>query len=131
MIRVNVVLLLITPAQGQEALLRWKNGDVLSGKLLESGPGQIRWSSPIFADELVVDTNALESIVFPKGTVHATETFRVGTVSDDVWTADLVGSDENSFVFSSKRYGKVRVNRAAIYSLSRLANPNLAFDGSQ
>ena len=53
-------------AQAQEAaaFLRWKNGDVLAGKLLESESGQIRWSSPIFSDDLVVDSKALESIVF-------------------------------------------------------------------
>jgi len=126
-----LVWLLIAPAQGQESLLRWNNGDALPGTLLQSKPGQIHWSSSIFADKLVADSKTLESIVFPKQTVEPTEAFRVGTVAGDVWTADLVGSDEDAFLFSSKRYGRVRVNRDAIYSLNRLANPNLAFDGSQ
>ena len=48
------------PAQAQEttALLRWKNGDVLPGKLLDSTQDQVRWSSPHFADDLLVDSGA-------------------------------------------------------------------------
>jgi hypothetical protein len=124
-------LLLMVPCQGQEALLRWDNGDVLPGKLLQSGPGQIRWSSPIFSDDLLVDTNALASIVFPVDTVYPTEAFRVCTISGDVFNADIIGSDERTLQLFSKRYGQVRVERDAVYSLNRLSNPNLAFDGSQ
>jgi len=128
-----VLVLLIAPAQGRQtrAVLRWNNGDVLAGRLLESKSGRIRWSSPIFSDALVVDSNALESITFPAQMVQPTEAFRIGTVSGDVFTADLVGSDEDTFHFTSKRYGKVRVNRDAVYSLNRRIHPNLIFDGSQ
>ncbi len=126
-----LLLSLSTPAQGQDAILRWNNGDVLPGRLLQSESGQVRWSSAIFSDDLLVDHQALESIGFPKQAGHATEAFRVGTVSGDVFVADLVGSDDNSLVFSSKRLGKLRVDRDTIYSLNRLSSPNLAFDGSQ
>jgi len=111
--------------------LRWNNGDGLPGRLLESKSGQIRWFSPIFADELVVDTEALAAIVFPGQNVQGTEIFRVGTTSGDVFTADLVGSDGNTFLFSSRRYGEVRVGRDAVYSLQRRVHANLVFDGSQ
>lgn len=123
----------VAPLQAQETapLLRWKNGDVLPGKLLGSGPDQIRWSSPHFSEGLTVDTEALDSVNFPKQSVQPTEIFRVGTVSGDFWNADLIGSDENTFLFSSQRYGQFRVNRNAVYSLNRRAHPNLAFDGSQ
>jgi len=126
-----LALLLTASTQGQESLLRWRNGDVLPGQLLQSGPGQIRWSSPVFSDDVLVDTNALASIVFPVDTVYPTEAFRVCTTSGDVFSADIIGSDERSLHLSSKRYGRVRVERDAVYSLNRLSNPNLAFDGSQ
>ena len=111
--------------------MRWNNGDVLSGVLLPSESGQIRWSSPIFADELAVDTNALASIDFPTQSVQATEAFRIGTVAGDVFTADLMGSSENSLLFSSQRHGRFQVRWDLIYSLRRIANPNLVFIGSQ
>ncbi|MCP4453496.1 MAG: hypothetical protein GY809_18710, partial [Planctomycetes bacterium] len=121
----------MAPARGQEALLRWHNGDVLPGRLLPSESGQVRWSSAVFSDNLVVDARVLEAIVFPDSTEQPTEAFRVGTVSGDVFVADLVGSDEDAFQFVSERHGLVRVARDAIYSLNRLSNPNLVFDGSQ
>ncbi|MDP7639398.1 MAG: hypothetical protein QGG73_06745, partial [Candidatus Hydrogenedentes bacterium] len=119
-------------AQETETTLRWKNGDALHGNLLESGPGQIRWSSPLFSDEVILDTDALESITFPtQSSTAATGTFRVGTVSGDVFTAELVGSDDSTYRFSSKRYGEFSVNRDSVFSLDRRENPNLIFDGSQ
>ena len=117
--------------QAQETVLRWKNGDTLPGKLLDSQSGKIRWNSPHFSDDLIIDTNVLDSIDFSKQPAPATETFRVGTVLGDVWTADIIGSDENTFLFSSKRHGKFRVNREMIYSLESRAHSNLIFDGSQ
>ena len=111
--------------------LRWKNGDALPGTLLQSASGAIHWSSPYFSDDLSVDMGVLESVVFPKQSVPATEAFRVGTVSGDIWIADIVDSDGDTFLFSSKRHGQFRVNRAAIYTLERRAHPNLIFDGSQ
>ena len=111
--------------------LRWKSGDVLLGKLLESASGTIRWASPYFTDDLVVDIDVLDSVIFSEQSVPATEAFRVGTVSGDVWMADIVDSDDNTFLFSSERHGRFRVSREAIYSLERQMHPNLIFDGSR
>lgn len=128
---VLVVWTLTIQAQEAEQTLRWKNGDVLPGKLLESAAGQIRWASPYFSDDLVVDIGVLDSVVFPKQSVPAMEAFHVGTVAGDIWIADIVDSDEDTFLFSSGRHGQFRVNREAIYTLERRAHPNLIFDGSQ
>ena len=137
---VTAVVVLCTPiiqAQKVETLptdtqtLRWKNGDALPGKLLESASGQIRWASSYFSDDLVVDIGVLDSVVFPKQSVPAMEAFRVGTVAGDIWIADIIDSDADTFLFSSERHGRFRVNREAIYTLERRAHPNLIFDGSQ
>ena len=97
--------------------LRWKNGDSLSGKLLESNSGKIRWQSPYFSDRLGIDIGVLDSIVFSKVAESTQGTFRIGTISGDVWTADIIDSDANTFLFANKRFGKFRVNRSSIYSL--------------
>ncbi|MCF7973920.1 MAG: hypothetical protein K9N55_08900 [Phycisphaerae bacterium] len=112
-------------------MLRWHNGDVLPGRLLASESGQIRWSSPVFADDLAVDINAVDAIQFPTETGQTSEAFRIGTVTGDVFTADLIGSSDNDFLFASQRLGQVRVNRDAVYSMNRRVHPNLVFDGSQ
>ncbi|MEO1997777.1 MAG: hypothetical protein ABGZ17_21155, partial [Planctomycetaceae bacterium] len=119
------------PGQETQTLLRWKNGDVLSGTLLDSQSGRIHWSSPQFADPLIVDTQVLEAIVFFQQPVPSTAAFRVATLDGAVFPANLVAADQNSFLFSNSRFGKLRVDRDAIYALSRRAHPNLAFDGAQ
>ena len=143
-ITVAVIMALLFPAAGfpnpNEIALRWKNGDVLPGQLLESGEGKIRWSSPYFLDALVLDVNVLDAVAFRKldaapvaaeGRVLATETFRVSTLSGDVWIADLIGSDDDTFLFSSKRHGQFRVKRSAVYMLERRERPYFLFDGSE
>jgi hypothetical protein len=117
--------------QADTQTLRWKNGDVLPGKLLESASGVIRWASPYFLDDLVVDIGVLDSVIFPRQSAPAMEAFRVGTVSGDIWIADIIDSDEDTFLFSSERHGRFQVTREAIYTLERRVHPNLIFDGSQ
>lgn len=123
-------------ADETETLLHWKNGDTLPGQLLESKPGtveegKIHWVSPHFSDTLVIDVNVLDAIVFPKQSAPATEAFRVGTVSGDIWMADLIGSDDNTFLFSSKRHGQFRVKREMVYTFESREHANLLFNGSQ
>ena len=137
----TIIPLPVTHAEETEAQLRWKNGDTLPGQLLESEPGsfsvnaeggKIRWASPHFADDLIVDTSVLDAIVFPnRAEPPAAETFRIGTVSGDIWIADLIGSDDETFHFASKRHGQFRVNREMIYTFEGREHPNLLFDGSQ
>ena len=118
--------------------LRWKNGDQLPGRLLgfsrTAAPGEsgtIRWVSPSFLDDLLLDVGVLDSIIFATEPVPATESFRVVSVSGDVWMADIVGSDDRTLLFSSERHGQFRVKRSAIYTLERRGHPNLIFDGSR
>ena len=130
-------------AQAEESglLLHWKNGDMLPGQLNGGGSGAIHWASPYFLDDLVLDVNVLDSVAFLKPSVLITEAFRVDAVSGDVWMADLIDSDDDTFLFSSKRHGQFRVKRSAIHRLDRLERQErhdflfkrqrFAFDGSQ
>ena len=93
--------------------------------------GKVHWVSPHFLDHLVVDISVLDAIVFPKQVTPAIEAFRIGTISGDIWMADLIGSDDNAFLFSSKRHGRFRVNREMIYTFESREHANLLFDGSQ
>ena len=145
LITVSVLAMLWVPTtQAQEAgepleqhlqaytqTLRWRNGNVLPGQLLESTVGIIRWVSPYFSDDLVVDMSVLDSVIFSEQSTPATEAFRIETVSGDIWMADIIDSGDNTFLFSSKRHGRFRVNRATIYILERWVHSNFIFDGSQ
>ncbi|RKU20625.1 hypothetical protein C6503_05685 [Candidatus Poribacteria bacterium] len=134
LISVLVVMVLWFPtvqAEQAETVLRWKNGDVLPGQLQESNSETIRWASPYFLDDLVLDINVLDSVAFPKTSNPVTEAFRVSTVSGDVWIADLIGSDNDTFLFSSKRHDQFRVKRSVVWSLERRNPFNHLFDGSE
>ena len=95
---------------------------------------------PYFLDDLRLDVTVLEAVVFPKpnttpvntdAQIPTAETFRVRTLSGDVWIADLIGSDADAFLFASKRHGQFRVKRSAVYMLERRERPDFLFDGSQ
>ncbi|MCG9132676.1 hypothetical protein J5I95_13445 [Candidatus Poribacteria bacterium] len=123
-------------AQAEESglLLHWKNGDMLPGQLNGGGSGAIHWASPYFLDDLVLDVNVLDSVAFLKPSVLITEAFRVDAISGDVWMADLIDSDDDTFLFFSKRHGQFRVKRSAIHRLDRLERQerhDFLFDGSQ
>ena len=130
-VALTIVWMPLTHAEETETVLHWKNGDTLPGQLLKSKSEKIHWSSPHFSDNLIVDVNVLDSIVFPKQVVPVTEAFRVGTVSGDIWMAEIIGSDDKTLRFSSKRHGEFRVNREMIYTLESREHSNLLFDGSQ
>ena len=121
-------------AEKRELLLHWKNGDMLPGQLNGSDSGTIHWTSPYFLDDLVLDVGVLDSVAFPKPSVLTTGAFRVDAGSGDVWVADLIDSDDDTFLFSSKRHGQFRVKRSAIYRLDRLERQerhDFLFNGSQ
>lgn len=121
-------------AEKRELLLHWKNGDMLPGQLNGSDSGTIHWTSPYFLDDLVLDVGVLDSVAFPTPLVLPTGAFRIDAVSGDVWVADLIDADDDTFLFSSKRHGQFRVKRSAIYRLDRLERQirhDFLFNGSQ
>ena len=107
-----MLVLLASPlASAQEggAFLRWRDGSRIGGELRPSPAGELRWSSPLFATELVLDPEVLESVEFAAAeddlrAPKSSGAFRVSTTAGDVFTADLVGSDQATLWFSSDRF---------------------------
>ena len=128
-----LVCLFSSQVNGQEGVIqvRWKNGDILPGRLLPSDGSQMRFSSDLFRDELIINTSELDALEFESEKEKSKLGFLVGTTSGDVIKANLIEADDKSFAFFSKRHGRMQINRDAVYSLNRLDNPNLIFDGSQ
>jgi len=82
----------------------------------------------------VIEQGALDRVIFPKpqpDQLELTGAFRIDTVSGDFWTADLVGADQETFLFFNKRFGRVRVRRDAVYTMERREHPNLVFASSR
>ena len=115
----------------EQVKIRWKNGDVLPGRILQSQNPVLHFSSEIFQDNLAISTSELEALEFDSEKGKSDLDFLIVTTTGDVIKANLVDANENSFIFSSKRLGRIQIKRDSVYSLSRLNNPKLIFDGSQ
>ena len=111
--------------------IRWKNGDVLPGRVLQSQNPVLHFSSEIFQDNLAISTSELEALEFDSEKENSDLNFLIVTTTGDVIKANLIDANENSFIFSSKRLSRIQIKRDSVYSLNRLNNPNLIFDGSQ
>lgn len=112
------------------AELRWRNGDVLPGRLLESQSNKILWSSDLFLDEMEISTSVLDSIRFTTSGAQKEGEFKVETVYGDRFTADLSAADATGFSFNHPRFGAVQIKRDAISALTRVDSKQLIFDGS-
>ena len=119
------------PVPTGETTLFWRNGDAVSGRLLPSQGRRVRWASPVFSDVMQLDTTSLDTIHFARTSVGADGAFRVGTVTGDVLTADLLGADIESLRLKTQRHGVFSVQRKAVYSFTRIENPNKLFEGTQ
>lgn len=115
----------------RQVKLRWNNGDVLSGHILPSQNSVLNFSSEIFQDKLVLSTSELDALEFESEKEDLDLDFLVVTISGDVIKANLIESNSQYYTFFSNRLGRIQIDRVAVYSLNRLNNPNVIFDGSQ
>ena len=111
--------------------LHWKNGDALSGTLLPSKGPWVSWDSPVFLDPLQVNIRSLHSIRFPEISRQNNHRFRFTTVFGDVFDADFIGSDPQTLMLKSQRFGMIQLNRSALYAAHRKDHPDELFDGSR
>ena len=111
--------------------IRWNNSDVLSGYILPSEGSVLRFSSEIFNDDLVIRTSELEALEFQSKKENPDFGFLVVTTTGDVIKAELIEANDNYFTFLSKKLKRIKIKRDSVYSLNRLNNPNIIFDGSQ
>jgi len=111
--------------------LHWKNGDTLSGTLLPSKGPWVSWDSPVFLDPLQVNIRSLHSIRFPEIPRQNNHRFRFTTVFGDVFDADFIGSDPQTLMLKSQRFGMIQLNRSALYAAHRKDHPDELFDGSR
>ena len=119
------------PAKNHALTLHWKNGDALSGTLLPSVGPWVSWDSPVFLDPLQVNIRSLDSIRFPEIVRQKNHSFRFTTVFGDVFDADFIGSDPETLILKSQRFGRFQLNRSALYAAHKKDHPDELFDGSR
>ncbi len=107
--------------------LRWRNGDLLDGKLLEGGAGKVRFSAPLFAGPLELASGQLESIRFPAGEPDGSDgdgaVFEVTLKNGDRLRGVLVSVDDAHIVFRcAPLSAPVAIRRDKALRLSRIAS---------
>ena len=107
--------------------LRWKNGDVMPGVLLESGADRIRWSSPHWTEPWVLRIGSLASVEFDRPVGTPGGTWRILTCTGDFLLADLEGADDHDFHISSPILGVNRIGREAIRMMERVDSSDRIF----
>ncbi len=131
LLSITCLFLLQVNAQERKIKIRWKNGDVLLGRILQSQNSVLKFSSEIFQDNLHISTSELDYLEFESEKENVNLDFLVVTTTGDVIKANLIESNSKSYTFFSDRLGRIQIDRVAVYSLNRLNNPNVIFDGSQ
>mgnify|MGYP001157263666 CR=1 FL=1 len=117
--------------QDRQVKIHWNNGDVLPGRILPSQNSDLQFSSEIFQDNLIISASELDFLEFESIQENSDLDFLIVTTTGDVIKANLTEANDEFFTFSSKRLGRIQIKRDSVYSLSRLNNPNIIFDGSQ
>ena len=103
---------------------------MLLGRILQIQNSVLKFSSEIFQDNLHISTSELDYLEFESEKENVDLDFLVVTTTGDVIKANLIESNSKSYTFFSDRRGRIQIDRVAVYSLNRLNNPNLIFDGN-
>ena len=115
-------------ASEASGMLRWRNGDELPGRFKGGEAWKVRWESSLFSKDLRIATSVLQEIFFSSETVADPEEFMFRTLTGDLLTADLVGSNERSLTVENRGLGQMEINWEAIYNGQRLKHPNVILD---
>ena len=107
--------------------LRWRNGDMMPGTLLEAEAGQVRWSSPQWPEPWILEAGSLEAVEFDGPTSTHGGTWRILTHAGDSLLADLEGADDLEFHIGSPILETRRIRREAVRMMERLENPDRIF----
>lgn len=113
--------------------LVWGNGDSLFGQIQSAENDTLTWNSPLFADPLSLDINALSVIRFPErqqdGASDPVDTFRVTLTDNCILTGNIEAVTNDAVVLKSHLHGTFKLRKSAIRSLQRAQGSGLAYLG--
>lgn len=117
-----------------EVLLRWRNGDELSGRLLEGPDGAVRLSAAPFAAPLDLRPGQLSGLRFAAGDGMppgaATSDFEITLKNGDRLRGAVIAIDEKAITFACDSFSDpVAIPREVIIRLARVGKDGDAFSG--
>ncbi len=117
------------PARPEPAVLRWRNGETLTGEVLDATENELRWKSPLFEDPLVLNWTALRRIDRTLPPIAPVDPFSIALRNGSHLYGDLVAVSDESVSIRSTRHGAVELKRSEVLSVRRLRGGNLVTAG--
>jgi len=113
------------------AILRWNNGETLSGEILEASSSDLTWKTPLFEDPLQLRWSALRRIDQNLAPTPAADPFSIRLRDGSHIYGSLVSVTEASVSIHSHRLGDVLLKRSDVLSMRRIRGGNLVFAGPE
>jgi thiol-disulfide isomerase/thioredoxin len=115
----------VSKAPPDLTVLRWRNGEALSGELTEATASEVRWKSPLFAEPLVLAWPAVRRIDQTLTPVALADPCSVALRDGSHLYGELVAVTDQSVSIQSTRLGAVQLKRSEVLSVRRLRGGGL------
>ena len=105
-----------------QSLLQWRNGDALSGELVDLTLERLKWKSPQFAEPFSLDPSYLKAVRFaaPPSDSKTNESMQFVLRGGDVIFGELAGMSRTHVVIDSRRHGRCQILRSAVRNFESL-----------
>ena len=114
-----------------KAVLHWKSGDSLPGRLVRIDADEVVWECGLFAAPLQLQRLVLSTVSFEPSEVPSatSDEFRIVLQSGDVLFGSLHALDHQTLTVASVRHGDVRIPRQLIAGIERINHDGLIYLG--
>lgn len=118
-------------ASGAPAVLRWNNGEALSGEIVEASSSDVTWKTPLFADALQLRWSALRRIDQSLPAVATADPFSIRLRDGSHIYGSLMSITDSTVSIQSARHGDAVLKRSEVLSVRRIRGGNLVFAGPE
>lgn len=125
----------VSETRAGEATLRWRNGDELLGRILESASDEVRWEASPFAAPLEIGLEQLSGLQFVSETdpeVESGTRFRFEMKNGDRINGDFVSIEGTRLWLESPQFtGKIEIKLDAIARVVNTGRDHLSYSGPE
>jgi thiol-disulfide isomerase/thioredoxin len=118
-----------TPATG--GILRWRNGESVTGDIASATSGDITWKTPLFEDPLQVRWDVIDQIDWAPQAMEPAGPFGIALRDGSFIYGDLTAITPDSISIHSARHGDAVLKRPEVLSLRRIKGGDLVYSGPQ
>ncbi len=117
------------PPPTPPAVLRWNNGESLTGEIGASNDAELNWKTPLFEEPLSLAWTAMHRIDHASPESLTPDPFAFTLRDGSRLYGDLAGVSADSVFVHSDRHGELTLRRAEVLSVRRIRSRRLVFAG--